>query len=81
LIAAAAEEKNRAAAMFHFGDQDKHILSDQWEKIRAAHPEFPLFTYHADHGFNCDERPAYNVEAAHLAQERTLAFFRANLGA
>jgi carboxymethylenebutenolidase len=80
MIAAAAEEKNQAPAMFHFGELDKHIGPDHWEKIQAAHPELPLCTYAADHGFNCDERDAYNVEAAQLAQERTLAFFRANLG-
>ena len=80
MIAAAADEKNQAPAMFHFGQLDKHIGPDHWEKIQAAHPELPLFTYDADHGFNCDEREAYNAEAAHLAQERTLAFFRANLG-
>ena len=80
MIAAAAEEKNQAPAMFHFGELDKHITPDHWEKIQAAHPELPLFTYDADHGFNCDERDAYNADAADLAQERTLAFFRANLG-
>jgi len=80
MIAAEAEEKNQAPAMFHFGDLDKHIGPDHWEKIQAAHPELALFTYKADHGFNCDVRDAYNAEAAHLAQERTLAFFRANLG-
>lgn len=32
-----------------------------------------------NHGFNCDQRGAYNAPAAKLALERTLAFFTTNL--
>jgi carboxymethylenebutenolidase len=79
LIAAAAGEKNKAPAIFHFGELDKHIGPEEWQKIRAAHPELPLYTYNADHGFNCDERSAYNKPAAALAEDRTLAFFAEHL--
>jgi len=35
-----------------------------------------LYLYEgADHGFNCDQRPSYNPEAAALARQRTLGFF------
>jgi carboxymethylenebutenolidase len=81
LIAGAAQEKNKAPAIFHFGEQDKHIGPDNWATIRAAHPELPLYTYDADHGFNCDARSAYNPAAAKLALERTLAFFSEHLNA
>jgi len=75
MIAAAAAEKNKAPAIFHFGELDKHIGPEDWAKIRAEHPELPLYTYDADHGFNCDHRSAYNAAAAALAEERTLKFF------
>jgi carboxymethylenebutenolidase len=79
LIAAAASEENKAPAMFHFGELDKHIGADEWATIRAAHLDLPLYTYDADHGFNCDHRSAYNAAAASLAEERTLAFFAEHL--
>ena len=43
--------------------------------IAAAHPESPLYVYEgADHGFNCEQRSAYNPQAAALARQRTLKF-------
>jgi carboxymethylenebutenolidase len=81
MISQSADEKNPAPAIFHFGELDKHIPSTDWDIIRAAHPELPVYTYNADHGFNCDERASYNEAAAHQAGERTAAFFAANLGA
>lgn len=61
--------------MYHFGSLDQSIPVTDTEKIAAAHPESPLYLYEgADHGFNCDQRPAYNPQAATLAQQRTLTF-------
>ena len=34
-----------------------------------------MHLYHANHGFNCDQRGSYDAAAAKLARERTLAFF------
>jgi carboxymethylenebutenolidase len=34
-----------------------------------AHPEVEVHIYNADHGFNCDQRGAYNEEAATKARE------------
>jgi carboxymethylenebutenolidase len=79
LISKAAHEKNHAPAIFHFGELDKHIPSTEWDAIREAHPELPLYTYGADHGFNCDERGSYNQAAAQLALQRSQAFFEGTL--
>lgn len=49
------------------------------EAIRAAHPDVPLYTYAAGHGFNCDERGSYNEAAAKEAWQRTLAFLQEHL--
>lgn len=63
--------------MMHFGDQDKHIPPTTVAKIATAlkdkgHVE--IFQYHADHGFNCDQRASYNRFAAMLAYGRTAVF-------
>jgi len=81
MIGQFAGEQNPAPAIFHFGELDKHIPPSEWEAIRTAHPDLPVYTYNADHGFNCDERGSYNKPAADLALERTLQFFANTLSA
>src|SRR5207249_688264 len=45
------------------------------ERIKAANPQAPLFVYEgAGHGFNCEQREAYNPQVAALARTRTLDF-------
>jgi carboxymethylenebutenolidase len=78
-IAGMLDEQPRAPVMLHFGERDKHIPLSDVEKIRAAHPEIPVFVYPADHGFNCDERESYDAASAKEAQARTFAFFVENL--
>lgn len=74
-IAANANETPRCPVMMHFGAKDPHIGPAEIEKIRAAHPEVPLFLYDAGHGFNCNQRKDYEPESAKLARQRTLEFF------
>ncbi|MEA2856510.1 MAG: carboxymethylenebutenolidase, partial [Methylobacteriaceae bacterium] len=74
-IAAMLNEQPRVPVMLHFGERDKHIPLSDVEKIKAAHPEVPVFAYPADHGFNCDERESYDAKSAKEAQSRTFAFF------
>ena len=64
----------------HFGDQDHWITLESVEVFKKAHPEVEVHVYHANHGFNCDQRGSYNAEAAKLARERTLAFFGSHVG-
>jgi carboxymethylenebutenolidase len=72
--------KLRCPVMAHFGDQDHWIPLDTVEAFKKAHPEVEVHVYHANHGFNCDQRGSYNAEAAKLARERTLAFFAKHVG-
>ena len=47
--------------MLHFGDQDKHIPAEVVSQIANAlkgHKQAQVLTYHADHGFNCDQKAA-----------------------
>ncbi|MBZ5493217.1 MAG: dienelactone hydrolase family protein [Acidobacteriia bacterium] len=78
-IAANAAEMPRCPVMMHFGAKDPHIGPAEIEKIKAAHPELPIFLYEAGHGFNCDQRKDYEPESAKLARQRTLEFFNRHL--
>jgi len=70
----------KCPVLAHFGDQDHWISLESVEAFRKAHPEVEVHVYHANHGFNCDQRGSYNAEAAKLARERSLAFFAQHVG-
>jgi carboxymethylenebutenolidase len=72
--------KPKCPVLAHFGDQDHWIPLESVEAFRKAHPEVEVHVYHANHGFNCDQRGSWNAEAARLARERTLAFFGKHVG-
>lgn len=82
-IASFAGEKPRVPIMLHFGLDDTHIPKEDIDrKVHAPHPEVPIFWYEgAGHGFNCDDRAAYNPAAAKLARERSLEFLQTHLTA
>jgi carboxymethylenebutenolidase len=69
----------KVPVLAHFGDQDHWIPLDSVEAFKKAHPEVEVHIYHANHGFNCDQRGSYNAEAATLARQRTLDFFAKHL--
>jgi len=66
--------------MAHFGDQDAHISVDSVKAFERAHPEVEVHLYAANHGFNCEQRGAYNAGAAATAKERSLFHFGKHLG-
>jgi carboxymethylenebutenolidase len=72
--------KPKCPVLAHFGDQDHWISLESVEAFKKAHPEVEVHVYHANHGFNCDQRGSYNAEATKLARERTLAFFARHVG-
>ena len=72
--------KPRCPVLAHFGDQDHWISLESVEAFRKAHPEVEVHVYHANHGFNCDQRGSYDAKAAKQARERTLAFFGQHVG-
>ncbi len=75
-IAAMADQTPKVPTVLHFGEKDHSIPLSDVEKIRHAQPEVPVYLYAAGHGFNCDERGAYDAAAAELARERTYAHFK-----
>jgi len=74
-IAAALDQKPAIPLLLHFGELDAHISMSDVQKIKEALPDVPVYTYDADHGFNCDRRESYNAAAASTALDRTLTFF------
>ncbi|ALW86961.1 hypothetical protein AUC43_18885 [Hymenobacter sedentarius] len=83
--------KNQAADLhgphlFFWGGLDAHITKEHIAEVTdavdaAGKPYINTVISYADHGFNCDERPSYNAEAAAEAWALTLAFFGEKLGA
>ena len=69
----------KVPVMAHFGDQDHWISLESVEAFKKAHPEVEVHVYHANHGFNCDQRASFDEASAKLARERTLAFFDRHL--
>ena len=76
----AAAEKSLCPVMAHFGERDTGIPIAGVRELMAKHPDVQIFVYPADHGFNCDQRAAYDAAAAKLARERTLEFLRRHVG-
>jgi carboxymethylenebutenolidase len=72
-----------APLMLHFGELDKRV-NEGWPAYEAAlkenDKEYQAFMYpNANHGFHNDTTGRYDEEAAKLAWERTIDFFRKNL--
>jgi carboxymethylenebutenolidase len=66
--------------IFHFGERDRHITAEHVASVQAALPQVSVFVYPADHGFNCEDRAAFDAPSAELARERTLRFFGDTVG-
>lgn len=64
----------------HFAEHDTHIPLDGVRAFEAAQPGVRVEVYAGEHGFNCNHRSAWNAAAAHLARERTAAFFTQHVG-
>ncbi len=68
-----------------FGDADQSIPVDDVERLRATLDDETTVAHAvvrypgADHGFHCDQRPAYHQDAAKDAWQRTLDWFGEHL--
>jgi carboxymethylenebutenolidase len=72
--------KPKVPTLLHFGDKDQHIPIPGVKEVAAAHRDVEVHIYHADHGFNCDQRESYDAPSAKLAWTRTIAFLRKHVG-
>ncbi len=81
-LAKVCDQKPKAPTMLMFGETDHSIPPADVEKIKAARPDCECHVFkNAGHGFNCDERGAYNKEAADAARSLAFAFFASHLHA
>jgi carboxymethylenebutenolidase len=69
----------KVPVMAHFSDRDHSVPMEGVAAFTKAHPDVQAHVYAADHGFNCDQRGAYNEAAAMLARERSLDFLAQQL--
>jgi carboxymethylenebutenolidase len=79
-IVEAGKEQPKCPVMAHFGERDAAIPIAGARQFAKDHPAVQVFTYDAEHGFNCDQRKSYNPAAAKLARERTIDFLRKHVG-
>jgi carboxymethylenebutenolidase len=79
-IAGKLEHRPKVPVLYHFGERDKSIPPEAIEQIRTADGAGQVFVYPADHGFNCDQRSAYDAPSATLARTRTLQFLAEHVG-
>jgi carboxymethylenebutenolidase len=73
--------KLQAPMLLIWGGLDKHITAEHrknaTDALTASQKDFVNVEFsHADHGFFCDARPAYNATAARQAWALTLEFLR-----
>ena len=64
----------------HFADNDAFVPIEVADQVRAAYPDMPVYSYPANHGFNCDRRDDDDEASAKQAMARTLESFAANVG-
>jgi carboxymethylenebutenolidase len=74
----------QAPMLFYWGGLDKHIPPEQHhgftQLLRDAGKQYVDIEFsNADHGFFCDERSAYNREAASESWALTLSFLKNRL--
>lgn len=63
----------------HFGERDHAIPVEGVRAFAAAQPAVQVAMYPAQHGFNCDQRGAFDATAAAQARARTLEFLQQHL--
>ncbi len=75
LVVDFVDETPKCPIILHFGENDASIPMSDVEKVRAAHPDVPVYVYNAGHGFNSNRRSDYHKPSADLALKRTLELF------
>jgi carboxymethylenebutenolidase len=70
--------------MFHYAGNDERVnagIAAYEAALKANKKKFESFIYEGkQHGFHNDTTPRYDAEAAKLAWQRTLDFFKKHLG-
>jgi carboxymethylenebutenolidase len=75
LIADLLNNEPGVPVMLHYGARDASIPPENYEKVRLAAPQSPLYLYDAGHGFCRAGSHDYDAAARELAISRTLDWF------
>ncbi len=70
----------KCPVLLHFAEKDVFVPKDAIDKVRTRYPDMEVYSYPANHGFNCDRREDFHEESAKQAMERTLTFFAQHVG-
>ena len=70
----------KCPVLAHFAEDDRWIPLDTVQAFSQSQPGVEVHVYPGHHGFNCDQRGAYDAASAQLARERTLAFLARHVG-
>lgn len=65
----------RIPVMLHYGVRDASIPPENYEKVRLATPDSPLYLYDAGHGFCRDGSADFHAPSRDLAMTRTIDWF------
>lgn len=65
----------KAPVMLHYGARDAGIPPENYEKVRLAAPDSPLYLYDAGHGFCRAGSSDFDAPSRALATARTLDWF------
>lgn len=67
------DETPKVPTILHLGKADELIPPADVERIRAAHPDLPVYMYEAGHAFVAPN--GFHADSARLSRLRTLALF------
>jgi len=70
---------SKCPTMCHFGELDTGIPIEDVKNFLKKYSSVKVFTYPADHGFNCNHRSQYNEVCSRIAYGRTIKFLNSNL--
>ena len=71
--------KPNCPTMCHFGELDQSIPLDDVREFKKLNENVDVYTYPADHGFNCNHRKQYDKKCSDIAFERSLDFLEKTL--
>ncbi len=66
--------KPKCNVICHFGELDKSIPISLVKNFERLYDNVNVYTYPADHGFNCDHRMQYNAKCSEIAFDRSIKF-------
>ena len=70
----------KCPVLLHFADKDAFVPPEAADQVRKAYPKMEIYSYPANHGFNCDLRSDYHEPSAKTAWQRTMDFFKKTVG-